>query len=94
MAVRKYLSAQCRTSRGGVSDIQVLDLSEVGCLIDKRMISMQQGDRVLIKLEGLAYLPATVLWIEEGEAGLSFEQPIYGPVLEHVRRGFIVEKLD
>lgn len=89
--MHKYLEAQCRSKAGGVNEIRVLDLSEVGCMIDKRMMRMEQGDRVLIKLEGLAYLPTSVVWVEEDEAGLSFEQPLYGPVLEHLRDSFVIE---
>lgn len=78
------LKAQCRTQRGGVIEVDVLDLSEAGCLIDKRMISMSEGERVLIKMGNLAFLPANVVWVEDDEAGLTFEQPLYGPVIEHL----------
>jgi len=81
---RNHIKATCRTPRGGVIEIDILDLSEAGCLIDKRMISMAEGERVLIKMGNLSFLPANVLWIEEDEAGLSFEQPLYGPVIEHL----------
>ena len=94
MPDRKYLTAQCRTPRGGMNEVHILDLSEVGCLIDKRMIPMSEGDRILIKMEGLAFLPSSVLWVEENDAGLAFEQPLYGPVLEHLNRCFTVETLD
>lgn len=87
----KYLTAQCRSRNGGVNEIQVLDLSEAGCMINKRMLFMEPGDRVLIKMEGLTYLPSSVLWVEEEEAGLAFEQPLYGPVLEHLQQCFVVE---
>lgn len=82
----RYSTARCRRHTGSVSDLEVLDLSEAGCLVDKRMIGLRQGERVLIKLRGLRYMPATVTWIEEGEAGLTFEQPLYRPVLDHLKR--------
>ncbi len=87
----RYLLAKCRSRSGGVNEIQILDLSEAGCMINKRMLPMEPGDRVLIKMEGLTYLPSSVLWVEDGEAGLAFEQPLYGPVLEHLQRSFVVE---
>ena len=65
-------------------EVDILDLSEAGCLIDKRMISMAEGERVLLKMGNLAFLPANVVWVEEDEAGLTFEQPLYGPVIEHL----------
>lgn len=60
-------------------------------MINKRMLLMEPGDRVLLKMAGLTYLPCNVVWVEEEEAGLAFEQPLYGPVLEHLQRSFIVE---
>lgn len=81
---RNHIKATCRTPRGGTIEVDVLDLSEAGCLIDKRMISMSEGERVLIKMGNLAALPANVVWVEEDEAGLTFEQPLYGPVIEHL----------
>jgi hypothetical protein len=45
---------------------------------------MSEGDRVLIKMGNLAALPANVVWVEDDEAGLAFEQPLYGPVIEHL----------
>ena len=87
--MQKYLNAQCRSSNGGVNEIQILDLSEAGCMINKRMLTMQPGDRVLVKPQGLTYLPTSVLWVEEEEAGLAFEQPLYGPVLEHLLLLFV-----
>ena len=86
--MRKYFTAQCRTIRGGVHEIHVLDLSAAGCLVEKRLVKMDQGDRLLIKLPGLRYLTTTVAWAEEGQAGLVFEDPLYGPVLEHLQRRF------
>lgn len=58
-------------------------------MIEKRMLSLQPGDRMLLKLSGLTYMPTTILWVEEDEAGLAFEQPLYGPVLAHLRRSFV-----
>lgn len=79
------VTAQCRLSNGGVHNIQVLDISEAGCLIDRRMLRLQDKDRVLIKLPDLAYQGATVLWVEDDRAGLGFEQPLYGAVLSHLK---------
>lgn len=91
LTVSKYLKANCRSRNGGTNEIRVLDLSEAGCMINKRMLLMEPGDRVLVKMEGLTYLPCNVLWAEDEEAGLAFEQPLYGPVLEHLQRSFVVD---
>lgn len=55
-------------------------------MIDKRLLRMKVGERILLKMQGLSYQTAHVVWVEEGEAGLAFEQPLYGPVIEHLKR--------
>lgn len=87
--MRKHLTAQCRTRTGGVHQIHILDLSAAGCLVERRMVRMDERDRLLIKLPGLAYLAASVVWIEEDQAGLLFEEPLYAPVLEHLQHRFV-----
>ena len=89
--MRKYFTAQCRTRRGVVLEVHVLDISAAGLMVDKRTAKMEEGDRLLIKLPGLAYLPVSVLWMEDARVGLLFEEPLYAPVLEHLERCFVVE---
>ena len=89
----KPLTAKCRSSRtGGVVELEVLDLSPIGCMVDRRAWSARVDDRVLIKLEGLSYLPATVIWVEDGRAGIMFEELLYEPVLARLRRSFLPSK--
>lgn len=78
------LIAKCRLPTGGVNEIEILDINESGCLAKKSMMRMEDGDRVLLKLPGLEHMAAYVAWVEDGQAGLTFEQPLYGPVLEHL----------
>ena len=83
----KPLMAKCRSSRtGGVVQLEVLDISLVGCMVDRHAWTAKVGDRVLIKLDGLSYLPATVLWVEDERAGIMFEELLYEPVLAGLQR--------
>jgi len=68
-----------------------MDISAAGLMVDKRAVKMEQGDRLLFKLPGLAWLAVTVLWIEDAQAGLLFEEPLYAPVLEHLQQCFVAE---
>jgi len=89
----KPLTAKCRSSRtGGVVELAVLDLSPIGCMVDRRAWSARVDDRVLIKLEGLSYLPATVIWVEDDRAGIMFEELLYEPVLARLRRSCLPPK--
>ncbi len=42
------------------------------------------GTRVVIRPEGMEGLTGVVRWIEGERAGVEFDNPIYGPVLEHL----------
>ncbi len=44
------------------------------------------GDRVLLRFPGLAQLVGIVRWIDRGQMGCSFEQPLSPYVFEHIVR--------
>ncbi|QGN55518.1 hypothetical protein [Novosphingobium sp. Gsoil 351] len=73
--------------------VDVVELTMAGCMIDKCTLSVRDGDRILLRMPGLRYLPARVLWIDEGRAGLAFEEHLYEPVLEHMLKSFKVRCL-
>jgi hypothetical protein len=83
------LRAKLRKSNGSSCEIEVLDISLAGCLIERRAMSIAVGDRVLLRLADLSFMPATVVWIEEQDAGLVFETELYEPVLEQLKRSFV-----
>ena len=80
------LFAKCRSRNGLIVELQVLDISPLGCMVDRRTWAVRQEDRVLIKFPELAFLAATGLWVESDKAGMVFEQPLYEPVLDHMIR--------
>lgn len=83
----KPLMAKCRSSRtGGVVELEVLDLSPVGCMVDRKAWTARVNDRVLVKLSGLSYQPASVVWVEDDRAGIMFEAMLYEPVLARLRQ--------
>ncbi len=78
----KPLVAKCRSSRtGGVVELPVLDLSPIGCMVDRRAWTARVDDRILVKLDNLSYQPATVIWVEDDRAGIMFERLLYEPIL-------------
>jgi hypothetical protein len=83
------LPARLRRSNGATSNIEVLDISLAGCLIERRALSLSVDERVLLKLADLSFMPATVVWVEELDAGLVFETELYEPVLEQLKRSFV-----
>jgi hypothetical protein len=53
-------------------------------MVDRQAFSAKPEDRVLIKLPGLSFQPATVVWIEGDKVGIAFEAPLYEAVLDHL----------
>src|SRR5690606_2944987 len=63
------LFAKCRSRNGLIVELEVLDISPLGCMVDRRTWAVKQDERVLIKFPELAFLAATVLWEESDKAG-------------------------
>lgn len=65
-------------------EMQLLELTEGGCMLDARGWSVKPDERVLVRLPGTGEIGATVVWIEDRKAGVAFEEPLYGPVIDHI----------
>lgn len=78
------LLAKCRFQSGGTTDLEVLDLSFGGCMVDRKRATAEPGMRVLVKLPGLSFQPGEVVWVEEERAGIAFEQVLHEAVLDHL----------
>ncbi len=81
---RAHYSAVVRYHSGRKLELPVLDISLGGCMVDARAWSIRPGEPVSIKLPGLNYQPAEVVWNEDERAGIAFEEPLYEPTLEHL----------
>jgi len=74
------MKVTCRSRSGSKVQYEVLDLTPGGCLIDARAYKPKEGETVSVWLEGLEALSATVVWFEDGKAGLAFEQLLHEAV--------------
>ena len=81
--VRK-LQVKCRFKAGNTVDLDFLDLSPGGCLVDLKRWGGEVGERVLVKLPGLSFQPASIAWVEDEQAGIAFEQVMHEAVLDHL----------
>jgi hypothetical protein len=66
--------------------VMVSDLSTDGCCIATCTLSLSEGTRVVLKLDGLEAIGCAVRWAQGGQCGLQFERRIYEPVVEHLCR--------
>lgn len=78
------LVAHCRTRSGLLMELTVLDLSLSGCMVERLAWAIRPEDHVAIRLPGLAFQAATVLWVEPDKVGIVFDQPLYEPVMAHL----------
>jgi len=77
--------AKVRLRSGGKIDLPVLDVSPIGCMVDRRGWSPQAEDRILVQMEGLGFQPATVVWVEGEQAGIEFEQLLHEVILDQLK---------
>ena len=79
------MKVRVRLKTGGKIELQVLDLSPIGCMIDKRGWSAQVDERVLLQFDGLGFQPGRVLWVEGDNAGIEFEELFHEVVLDRLK---------
>ena len=75
-----------RTGSGVPKDVSVLDISEGGCRFFDKFGRLIPGARITVRIGAIGPIEATVRWCEDQIVGVEFDNPIYGPVLEHIRR--------
>lgn len=81
------MKAICRPHSGSKVEYEVLKLSPGGCLIDGRAWMPREGEAISVWLENLAAMPATVAWVEDGKAGIAFDQALHEAVYERLVAG-------
>lgn len=82
---RDCLTITCRLPNRALGVFEIIDISLAGCMIDRRAWTLNEGDRILARLPGLEFQPATVVWVEDEHAGIAFDNLLYEPVLIRLR---------
>ncbi|MFM5906763.1 MAG: hypothetical protein ACKOPO_04145, partial [Novosphingobium sp.] len=59
-----------------------------GCRIECWGMTVAEGDRVILRPDGLEPVYAVVCWIKGPRMGIAFSRALYGPVVEHLARRF------
>ena len=96
LALRKHerlnvvIPTICRSRTGFRDDVMMYDISIGGCMIESHALTVNVGDLVLIRPEGLEGLAGRVQWADGHVAGVRFEQPLYGPVVDHLHRKYAI----
>jgi hypothetical protein len=78
------LQARCRFGTNACVPVMVYDLSVGGCRIARPGHSLRVGDTVIVRTDILEGLTGQVRWVDLDHAGVCFDRPLYGPVVEHI----------
>lgn len=84
------LAVQCRTQSGLRDEGEISDISSEGCCLRMRGLYFRVGARLIIRPQGLEGMPGVVRWISSDLAGVEFDRPLYGPVLDHLARSYAI----
>ncbi len=82
------LAAQCRTQSGMRDKGMISDISAQGCCVITQGLFIKVGARVVVRPEGLEGLTGVVRWVEGTRAGIEFDTPLYGPIVDHLAERF------
>jgi hypothetical protein len=80
------LAVQCRTQSGLRDEGEISDISVEGCCLRMRGLYVRVGARLIMRPQGLEGMPGVVRWVSGDHAGVEFDRPIYGPVLDHLAK--------
>lgn len=78
------LAATCRTQTGLRDNARISDISQYGCRLATSTLAVRVGLRIVIRPQGLEGIGGVVRWIEGQQAGIEFDAPLYGPVVDHL----------
>jgi hypothetical protein len=78
------MAAACRSSTGLRDEGWLEDISAEGCCLVTRTIYFKVGSRIVIRPQGLEGVTGVVRWIAANKAGIQFDHPLYGPIIEHL----------
>jgi len=88
---RRPMMARIRSKGVEVGEIAVLDLSLAGCMVGTGLWRAREDQRVLVSLPNVPSLPGHVIWVENGRAGILFDQLLNEVVYEHLCGSFALQ---
>ena len=80
------LPARCRSRSCFIDHVVITDLSTGGCRVESRALTMHEGDLVVISPKVIEGICGRVRWVKGHQAGIEFDRPLYGPVVDHLHR--------
>ncbi|MBT0669821.1 PilZ domain-containing protein [Novosphingobium profundi] len=78
------MAVQCRTQSGLRDSGEIFDISAEGCRLRMGGLFVRVGARLILRPSGLEAFGGSVRWICGDFAGIEFDRPMYGPVVDHL----------
>ena len=82
------LAARCRKSTGFAGAVLLSDLTPEGCCIATKGMPLKVGQHVTLRPDALEAIGGTIRWVLFNLAGIEFDRPLYGPVVEHLQQKY------
>jgi hypothetical protein len=82
------MNAECRTQSGLFGRVEIVDLTPEGCRIFAKGLPLRVEQHVRVRPDNFQPIAGTIRWVENDFAGIRFDNPLYGPVAEHLQRTF------
>lgn len=84
--------ARIRCKGVEVAGVKIQDLSLAGCMVGTGAWLPREKQRVLVSLPNVPNLPGSVLWVENGRAGILFDELLNTVVYEHLLAAYTIAK--
>ncbi|MGE3691596.1 MAG: PilZ domain-containing protein [Novosphingobium sp.] len=79
------MNALCRTGAERKT-VKLWDLSSRGCRIFMTGMNLCEGQRIVLRPDGMESFDATVRWASDDFAGIEFDRPLHPAVVDHLCR--------
>lgn len=79
------LTVRCRAQSGAMAILPIIDLSPGGLLVPNKGWDAMPGERVLATFGGLGVRSSQLVWVEDGQAGIAFDEPLHAAVYDQLR---------
>lgn len=86
------MRVQCRSQSGFRDTAEISDISNEGCCLLMQGLHFRVGARLTIRPEGFEGLPGVVRWVRGDLAGVEFDRPLYGPIVDYMASSFPVSE--
>lgn len=72
--------------------VEVVDVSEGGCKIKGRHGFAEEGENVILKIDGVRTPLGKIVWVDDEYAGIAFEGKMHPAIVDHLYHKRVQQK--